>query len=303
MPIPESQLDTWSNRGAQATAKKTHEHIQKTIANSEFITRKTVDTYLQGSYRNTTNIYGNSDVDIVAENKATFFYNIDLLSQLERERFHAAIGDSTYSWSTYRTELINALRNAYGWNVDESAKRCVKIEGSSGRLDADVVVAFPYRVYSRFNSVNDCKFEAGIRFQDQGSFEWIVNYPKQHYENGTSKNSLSKTQGNYKHTVRMFKNARQKLIRDGYISKDLAPSYFLECLLFNVPDYCFIGTYREKFLQVLKWLENQITDDALGDFECQNRQDKLFGFSFVQWREYKAKALVEQLRNLWDGWD
>ena len=48
--------------------------IEKVLtANESKIKRKNqLDIYLQGSYRNNTNIFGSSDVDIVVQSNATF---------------------------------------------------------------------------------------------------------------------------------------------------------------------------------------------------------------------------------------
>jgi hypothetical protein len=40
----------------------------------------------------------------------------------------------------------------------------------------------------------------------------------------------------YKSTVRMFKNARNEMDERGIFDKGDAPSYFIECLLWNVPN-------------------------------------------------------------------
>jgi tRNA nucleotidyltransferase (CCA-adding enzyme) len=73
MGIPESQLQTWSHQGAVTTAKTTHESIRNALAaNTSPIRDKSYEVYLQGSYKNTTNIRGDSDVDVVAQLNSTF---------------------------------------------------------------------------------------------------------------------------------------------------------------------------------------------------------------------------------------
>ena len=44
-------------------AKATHESIRKALASSSVLDPSMYTTYLQGSYRNSTNVYGTSDVD------------------------------------------------------------------------------------------------------------------------------------------------------------------------------------------------------------------------------------------------
>lgn len=299
MPIPESQLATWSNYHGTQKAIATHKVIRSTIEQG---LDRIVDTYLQGSYRNHTNTWGKSDVDIVAELRSTFYYDIEQLSYREQQEFRASNGDSDYGWLEFRSDVIRVLTDRFGHQVDTTKKRCIEIDGSSDRMAADVVAAVEYRIYASFNSQTGGEYISGMRFLDLGTMQWVENFPKLHYENGATKNALHNTRQNYKPTIRMFKNARDKLINDGYLSTDLAPSYFVECLLYNVPDSCFLGTYREMYVQVLEWLEKQVEDDTLEDFCCQHGLGKLFGFSFVQWSDYKAISFIQQLRNLWDNW-
>ena len=49
--------------------------------------------YLQGSYRNYTNIRGDSDVDIVAELRSSFSPDLSILSQPEQAAFNAYYAD------------------------------------------------------------------------------------------------------------------------------------------------------------------------------------------------------------------
>ena len=63
MSISESQLETWSHIGAQTTAKLTHESVRNAIDSYKFPNGVCKDMYLQGSYKNDTNIYADMDVD------------------------------------------------------------------------------------------------------------------------------------------------------------------------------------------------------------------------------------------------
>jgi tRNA nucleotidyltransferase (CCA-adding enzyme) len=77
MPIPESQLEIWSHQGAVTASKTTHESIRIALsANTSPIRQRVaaggVEIYLQGSYKNDTNIRGDSDVDVVVELTATY---------------------------------------------------------------------------------------------------------------------------------------------------------------------------------------------------------------------------------------
>jgi hypothetical protein len=51
-----------------------------------------------------------------------------------------------------------------------------------------------------------------------------------------------------------FKNARQKLIEQGVLEAGVAPSYYLEGLLYNAPDYLYVNTYQDTMVNVINWL-------------------------------------------------
>jgi tRNA nucleotidyltransferase (CCA-adding enzyme) len=108
MPIPESQLDTWSRQGAVTTAKATHESIRNALTAFSSPIRQmfadgSAEIYLQGSYKNDTNIRGDSDVDIVAELNTTFYSNLT-----EQEKQYLSLGPAVYSLNQFRAGILQA---------------------------------------------------------------------------------------------------------------------------------------------------------------------------------------------------
>ena len=195
---------------------------------------------------------------------------------------------------------MHALVERFGSDVDPSARKCVKVKGSSSRLPADVVVALEYRVYTRYVSTVDQEYVSGIKFKDLATNGWIINFPKLHKNNGSRKNSVVRTSGNYKPTIRMFKNARTRLVDAGVMSSDTAPSYFVECLLYNVSDKCFLGTFQQRYQQIVKTLSENLLSGVLAqNFTCQNEQSLLFGLESTQWNVDDAVTLVKRLQDLW----
>jgi hypothetical protein len=135
--------------------------------------------------------------------------------------------------------------------------------------------------------------EEPLRFQDRITMRWIDNFPKAHVVNGEDKDTFYRTYQSYKPTVRMFKNARTFLIDKGEIADGLAPSYFIEGLLYNVPDIQFGDFHALPFGPCLKWL-NRANFDG---FSCQNELVRLFGPG--QWDQPKAREFVDELVRLW----
>ncbi len=287
MPIPESQLETWSHQGPVTTAKQTHESIRAAL---EAYRPGGVryEVYLQGSYRNHTNIRRDSDVDVVVQLNSVFLENLPV--NLKRQ---FGFIDASYGWEEFRSDVLTALRNYYGPGRVREGRKSLKVQ--TPYLPADVVVSLQYRKYPD-RPRSEADFIEGMAFWVPSESRWVINYPKLHYENGAKKNQ--NTNGWYKPTVRMFKNARTYLVDRGVIPADLAPSYFLECLLYNVPDDKFGTNFQSTFLQVITWLSKA----NFSRFVCQNEQLPLFGSSPEQWSENRAYRFLEAMMELWANW-
>lgn len=286
MVIPESQFDTWSNQGAITTSRRTHESIRAALDEHEWPDNIDFEIYLQGSYKNDTNIRGDSDVDIVVQLNSAFFSNLS-----EEQKMILGFGKASYGWSEFKRDAHQSLINYYGSECVQSGNKAIKV--NTPYLPADVVVCIQYRNYRSLN-VHD--YIEGIQLYAANDKRWITNYPKLHYDNGVRKNSI--TNGWYKPSVRMFKNARTYMINQNLIPDDLVPSYFLECLLYNVPSSNFGTNYETTFCNIVNWLSAA----NLNNFVCQNEQQNLFGDLPEQWVVVHANRFVGALINLWNTW-
>jgi len=246
------------------------------------------EVYLQGSYKNDTNIRGDSDVDIVVQLNSAFCSNLS-----EAWNRHFGFTSATYGWEKFKSDTLKALQNYYGCSKVSEGKKALKLITSY--LRADVVVCLQYRKYpDRPRSEDD--FVEGMTFWVPSEKRCVINYPKLHYENGVKKHQ--DTNGRYKPTVRMFKNARTYLVNREDIPADLAPSYFLECLLYNVPNDKFSSNFQSTFCNVINWL----LEANFSQFVCQNEQLPLFGNSPEQWSEDKARRFLQAMGKLWEDW-
>ncbi len=72
-----------------------------------------------------------------------------------------------------------------------------------------------------------------------------------------------------------------------------APSYFVECLLFNVPDECYSASVSDTYAAVV----NYLSGNPIAGFACQNGQLSLFGPASTQWNVVDATAFVDALVN------
>ncbi len=299
MPIPEAQLETWSNLGSVAGSTAAYKSILAALsAQTSRIRNMDFEPYLQGSYRNDTNVRADSDVDIVAQLNATFAHNAATLPPAQYQAFCSQFpGAATYHWADFRRDVLASLRAYYGNASVTEGNRCLKVVTGVGRPIADVLPALLYRQYESFYGPNSEARIEGIRFQDRTG-RVILNYPKLHYENGVRKNSEQRTNGWFKPTVRVLKNARSCAVARGYSDVNAAPSYFIDCLIWNVPDNQFGPTYRDTYCNLV----NYLNASDFGGFMCRNGLVPLFGSSQEQWTQGSARAFITALIRLWNNW-
>lgn len=293
MTIPETQLQTWSNQGATVTAEDTHKSVRNALASYRLPDGISYEPYLQGSYRNFTNIRGDSDVDLVVELNSVMYSNLT-----EDEKIGLGLQSVTYDWYQFRQDVIAALSNYYGTEyVDTSGSKSIKLLPSGGRIKADIVVCANYKYYSNMRV-----FAEGMTFWALPGWQQIINYPKLHYRNGASKNSDQHARGWYRPSIRLLKNSRNRILENNNKLNGRFPSYFIEGLLYNVPDNKFSSSYQDTFVNVVNWLNDNLPNDDVENFVCQNKMNYLFGISSVQWNVADAREFVSQLITLWNNW-
>lgn len=292
MPIPESQLSRWADHGPQTAAKRTHEKIRNVLDNHVWPDGMTRDFSLQGSYSNDTNLPGDSDVDVVLELRSTVHIDVSGLDAWSQQTIMSQYEDATWSLDDFRREVVRALKGGFGSQAVSEGNKSIKVGRARRRLRADVVVCMGYRRY-----MNQYQCFDGIRFYAPRENRWIVNYPQLHYDKGAEKSR--QTWDRFKGTVRMFKSARNHLVSNGRIRRDLAPSYFIECLVYNAPNWMFRTGFEDTYRDIVNWM----TTNNLGGLMCQNGEVSLFRDSPEQWAFEDAQAFVGALASLWSNWE
>lgn len=292
--ISENQLRTWARQGATTTSASTYESIKNCIDNVNWNNDVKYDIYLQGSYRNTTNIYGNSDVDLVVQFDSIFNYNIRELPDLQQQMFNKNLSNAKYTLADFKEAIIRRLRQYYGDSSIEVGDKSIKVKGNRGnRLDADVVVCNPYRKYKSYSEGNPSDYVEGIKFVSEHTNEVVINYPKVHYQNGVNKNDQFRTNGNYKSVARILKNVKADLVKKGTLQSSSAPSYFIECLTYNGKDYHFRGVNFTGMLgQLMAQLTTDVREGKIDDYKVVNEQRLLFGYGDQQWNLDNAKNFI-----------
>ncbi len=187
-----------------AAAKSLHENIRSVLGSG-------YETFLQGSYKNDTGMADINDVDIVALRKET-----------RSGTFSGVYFDEKIAWQEIFRQVQVALEATREYRgKTEPGDKCITVNTD---FKADIVPAVkidvagddPIAVYS---------FREGSERK---------NYPRVHYQRNVEKQA--RTADNYKSTVRMFK----RWAKNWFKGTKVAPSFDVECLIYNVPDHLFL---------------------------------------------------------------
>jgi len=302
MPIPETQLAIWAKQGAIQSSATTYESIKNCITNITWNEDVYFKIYLQGSYRNSTNIYGNSDVDIVVEFTSSFSSDTSRLDYLGKS-VHDALLPAKYTLSAFKAVIVERLKSCYGDSSILVGNRAIKVKGNGNRLDADVIVCNTYKNYKNNNGSTILTSVDGVTFKEEHTGKVIINYPVPHYDNGVAKNQYERTYNNLKSITRIFKNMKASLVDHKALSVNIAPSYFVECLIYNASDIHFQKSdYQDMVVPIVNQFVNDDKSNACDNYVCQNQQTYLFGAEDHQWNRNDAKEYIRKLVYAWQNY-
>ncbi len=229
MTALEEKLKGWtgpSSATEQEKQDRTERMIRDAINAHEPFQTLSRKVYAKGSYANNTNVRADSDVDIAVECGNVIYSD-------EHTPGSKPSGRTPYTgeWTParLRSELVAALRAKFGDAVDTSGSTAIQVHSTSSRVEADVVPCFEYRYYFSPTSFRD---GAKVFKTDGGT---IVNYSDLQLTNGRTKNV--NTNQAFKKTVRILKRLENAMVTAGAHIE--VPSYFVECLVYNCPDWKF----------------------------------------------------------------
>lgn len=302
MAIPEKQLEIWSKQGATQSSARTYDSIKTCIEGHHWNDDVEHKTYLQGSYKNSTNIYGNSDVDIIVELLNTFrgdTSNLDDTGKAIYESFPPA----KYTLADFKKAVINRLKKCYEEQNVVVGNKSIKVIGNGSRLDADVVVCNSYRRYKKNFGSRSLSWVDGIIFNEENTGKTIINYPSPHYDHGVSKNDYARTYNNLKKVTRIFKNMKASLVDHNAMSSKSAPSYFVECLIYNAIDEHFRkANFTDIVIPIMDQFVKDYESGQVDKYVCQNEQRLLFGNGDQQWNKDDAREYIKKLIYVWKNY-
>jgi hypothetical protein len=266
--IAESQLDIWASPGPTTQFTDTYNRIRSNLLDKGApYPLAATEVLLQGSYKNDTNVYGDSDVDIVLCHIGAFYTDLSRLSAEDKRAYDATTGGTvTYAYNEFKRDATAYITRLYN-NVNAGKKALYIPGGNSGRRNADVLIASQFRRYYEFKSWQNQRYDEGVCFFPAGG-SMIENFPKLHSDNCIKKHQNTKSY--FKPMVRIFKNMRNTMIGKGLLAVGVAPSYFIEGMLYNVPDNKFGGSYQDTWIECFNHI---VTAD----------RDKLVTANYMHW--------------------
>lgn len=295
MAVSEKQLETWSHQGSVQQSAATYQSIKKVLEHPNApYAKRSFDVFLHGSYGNDTNVWAESDVDVAICLTSVFYSDTEKLSADEKARYEASRSPAEYTFNDFKTEVLAWLRANFG-NTVAPGKKAIKVPGSNSRRDADVLGCVQHRDYYSFPASGRPSYHEGVCFWTADG-DKIVNYPQKHISNCTNKNT--NTNKRFKSNIRVLKNMRNAMIDAGYIGDGVAPSYFVEGMLFNVPDDHFAWTHQQTVENALSWLERCNVPDLV----CANERYYLVrDGSNVCWNNKDFRATLTSMRQYWNS--
>jgi hypothetical protein len=243
--------------------------------------------------------HAESDVDVIIRLDDSYYFDVSALSVAQQSAFNAASSPATYPYSTFKNDVTSALTASFGSAVRPSDK-AVRIAASGNRRSADVIVALQFqRHYPNALLPGGIAVDYGICLYTRNGVR-TINYPKQHSQNCTTKHQAASER--FKPTVRVVKNMRNRLIDTGALPAGIAPSYFIEGLLYNVPNDLFRPTFGGTIPDALNWVR-ALDMEALRRLVCANGRQLLIAENTpTSWPFENYDRFWRAIATLWSDW-
>jgi hypothetical protein len=285
-------------------AARTHTMIREYLETAPALKKYRIDTFLQGSYKNSTNVRGDSDVDLGSETHEVFYYDTEWLPSTAQDQYGrpkislkesvdkslSNLGKGDFTFVDYRADVLASLASEYGAHAVIDGNKAITVRGNTNRLDADVLPCISFRQYFQ-DSYGQARFHDGIAFFTK-QLHRIVNFPKQHFDNLAVKDQ--RTGGKVKGCIRILKRIRNDLEEHGQWDRRRSPSFYLESLVWNAPDDHFVGGYDSVLENVLRRLYRDLhRHSATDERDAYTQANQIFPlFHSRFWNEDDAKAFI-----------
>jgi len=287
----ENTFSLWAKPPAkteETRCQNAEKAIRNAIAASSSLNQRDIRVFTQGSYQNNTNVRKDSDVDVGVTCYDIFFPEYP--EGITGETFGHP--DGNYGYSTFKNEIEQALVDYFGRHTVTRGNKAFDIKENTYHVEADVAPFFEHR---RYQSNGD--YSSGVELRpDDNMFKKLINWPKQHYENGVNKNK--QTSRRFKSLVRIVKSLCNEMCECDIPQAMPIPGFLIECLVWNVPNNCFgYTTWKTDVRECLAYLfNNTLTDDKCSEWGEVSELKYLFRTS-QKWSRQQAHSFIDAAWN------
>jgi hypothetical protein len=208
---------------------------------------------------------------------------------------------ASYTYKEFKDEVEAALVKKFGRPGVKRGKKAFDVHANTYRVDADVVASFAHRRFQKkvFNYLSGTYVYSytepeGTQFFPDGIGGAIVNWPEQHYTNGVAKNKA--TSYRFKSVVRALKNLKYEMEASGNDAQRKAakeaPSYLVECLMYNVPAFADGSCYKMVRDAIVDCYVPTKTDEACKNWLEVNQMKWLF-HATQPWTRTQANTFLQ----------
>jgi hypothetical protein len=296
VPIPEPQLKEWSQRGPAQAAADTLAAVTQGLAALDIKRFGRPEISLGGAFATETDTAADSEVDLIVLLRDVFHPDISELNAHDRAIYERERSAGRFSILEARAHVQSLLGKHFGDDNVRLGPQAIRVDGADGRLPANVYAACGHKYFYTFPSKPAARYVEGIVYTDYQGTEH-VSYPAQHIANGEAK---AKAVSAFRPAVRACKSLAAHLATQGKLREGTWSPYFVECLVYSVPNSNFFSSLESTLLSVLlHWSSSKPKWDELLQ---QNQVLKLFGAKESQWDKAHAEAFVDTCRSAWDSW-
>lgn len=308
------------------------EALKKCAAVEPSIKLDDVDIYMHGSYANKSNIYFPSNLEIMVEITTTKRFSPEEVS-LQGNYFVDI--PLVFGPKEFRELFTEMLTEMVGDKLIEQPK-CIRLTNLEKiKHDVDITPCITFHHYQQEGKRGETEVSRtrGILLHDTSIVRNIVSFPRLHAQNGFEKDQA--TGGNFKRMVRLFKTLHSLNVNEfSFISPNTANGYFIECLLYNVPNSLFAdasalarahqntaAVMNEKALkegqqksgeevkldikplpqslnEIFNKIINYLVNEEMDEFVCQNLVWELFGDAAEFWDKKRAEEFIGSIIHL-----
>lgn len=243
-----------------------------------------VDIYLQGSYVNNVYVSDKTKLEVVFELKKISSGDLQKVKKILNNRDIYVEFD--YSLKDFKEDIYQKFLDEFASQDVLKSNRAIEIvKNKYNPLTVDVLPAFKF-IKKDEETGKDIQ---SLIIYESITDKYVLSFPALHSFNLDKKDK--NTNGAFKKMVRSFRRFTNYLINKEILPIGIAPGYFIDCLLSNVPDNLFKGTLDEMWVKVLNFLKLS----NLNPFLCVHKQFKMFNNTYDGWTIPDATMVIDAL--------